>query len=117
MDNRDIKKSFGEWLCSLSSSPIVKTAIHADLSSIYHQDFIIVSNLCNGYGYMPQISLTVIDGAKEWYQQANKAFLETSNLSEQMKSAISLEIDKNAEAEKQRWLRILDDKGIIITVE
>ena len=32
MDNRDIKKSFDEWLCSLSSSPIVKTAIHADLS-------------------------------------------------------------------------------------
>ena len=117
MDNRDIKKSFDEWLCSLSSSPIVKTAIHADLSSMYHQDFIIVSNLCNGYGYMPQISLTVIDGAKEWYKQANKAFLETSNLSEQMKSAISLEIDKNAEAEKQRWLRVLDDKGIIITVE
>ena len=72
MDNRDIKKNFGEWLCSLSSSPIVKSAIHADLSSMYHQDFIIVSNLCNGYGYMPQISITVIDGTKEWYKQANK---------------------------------------------
>lgn len=115
MDNRDKKKIFGEWLCSLSSSPIVKTAIHADLSSMYHQDFIIVSNLCNGYGYMPQISLTVIDEAKEWYKQANKAFLETSNLSEQMKSAISLEIDKNAEDEKQRWLSILSNRNIKIS--
>ena len=66
---------------------------------------------------MPQISFTVIDGAKEWYKQANKAFLETSNLSEQMKSAISLEIDKNAEAEKHRWLSTLQTKGVQIIKE
>lgn len=80
MDNRDIKTAVGEWLCNLTSSPVIKSAIHADLSSMYHQDFIVISNLCNGYGYMPQISLTVIDGAKEWYKQANKSFLEASNL-------------------------------------
>ena len=117
MNNRDIKTVVGEWLSNLTSSPVIKSAIHADLSSMYHQDFIIISNLCNGYGYIPQISLTVIDGAKEWYKQANKSFLEASNLSEQTKFAVSLEIDKNAESEKQRWLRVLDDKGIIITVE
>jgi len=114
MNNRDVKTAVGEWLCSLTSSPIVKSAIHADLSSMYHQDFIIISNLCNGYGYVPKVPMTVIDGAKKWYIQANKAFLETSNLSEPMKVIVSSEIDNNAETEKQRWINILQDKGINI---
>ena len=117
MNNRDIKTAVGEWLCNLTSSPVIKSAIHADLSSMYHQDFIVISNLCNGYGYMPQISLTVIDGAKEWYKQANKSFLEASTLSEQTKVSVSSEIDKNAENEKQRWLNVLHAKGITITEE
>lgn len=82
---------------------------------MYHQDFIIVSNLFNGYGFIPQISITVIDGTKEWYKQANKAFLEASNLSEQTKFAVSLDIYKNAESEKQRWLRVLYDRGIKVS--
>ena len=116
MDNRDLKTALGEWLCTLTSSPVIKSAIHADLSSMYHQDFIILSNLVNGYGYMSQVPISVIDGAKEWYKQANKAFLEASTLSEQTKVAVSSEIDRNAENEKQRWLNILHNKGIKITV-
>ena len=116
MNNRDLKTAVGEWLCTLTSSPVIKSTIHADLSSMYHQDFIIVSNLVNGYGYMSQIPISVIDGAKEWYKQANKAFLEASTLSEQTKVSVSSEIDRNAESEKQRWLNVLHNKGIKITV-
>ena len=72
---------------------------------MYHQDFIIVSNLCNGYGYMPQISLTVIDGAKEWYKQVNKSFLEASNLSDQTKFAVSLGIDKKCRIRKTEMVK------------
>ena len=114
MNNRDLKTAVGEWLCTLTSSPVIKSAIHADLSSMYHQDFIIVSNLVNGYGYMSQVPISVIDGAKEWYKQANKAFLEASTLSEQTKVFVSSEIDKNAENEKQRWLNVLQNKNITI---
>ena len=114
MDNRDLKTAVGEWLCTLTSSPVIKSAIHADLSSMYHQDFIIVSNLVNGYGYMSQVPISVIDGDKEWYKQANKAFLEASTLSEQTKVFVSSEIDKNAENEKQRWLNVLQNKNISI---
>ena len=114
MENRKIKTAVGEWLCTLTSSPVIKSAIHADLSSMYHQDFIIVSNLVNGYGYMSQIPISVIDGAKEWYKQANKAFLEASTLSEQTKVSVSSEIDKNAENEKQKWLNVLQNKNITI---
>ena len=102
MNNRKIKTAVGEWLCTLTSSPVVKSATHANLSSMYQQDFIIVSNLVNGYGYMSQVPMSVIDGAKEWYKQANKAFLEASTLSEQTKVSVSSEIDKNAENEKQK---------------
>lgn len=117
MNNRKIKTAVGEWLCTLTSSPVVKSANHANLSSMYQQDFIIVSNLVNGYGYVPQISITIIDGAKEWYKHANKALLEAFDMPEQTKKSVSLEIDKNAESEKQRWLNVLHAKGITITEE
>ena len=114
MNNRDLKTAVGEWLCTLTSSTGIKSRIYEDLSSMYHQDFIIVSNLVNGYGYMSQIPITIIDGAKEWYKQANKAFLEASTLSEQTKVSVSSEIDKNAENEKQRWLNVPQNKNITI---
>lgn len=114
MDNRDVSTAFGEWLCSLTSSPYEKSAIHAGMSSMYQRDHVIVSNLCNGYGYISEIPMTIIDGAKEWYKQVNKALLEISILSDREKLIISAGIDNNAELEKQRWISSLLNKGIII---
>lgn len=114
MNNRDATSIFGEWLCSLMASPYAKSFMHAGISSMYQRDYVIVTNLCNGYGYISEIPMTVIDGAKEWYKQSNKAFLEISPLSEREKQSISLGIDNNAELERQRWISSLLSKGIKI---
>lgn len=114
MDNRDVTTIFGEWLCSLTSSPFVKSLMHANISSMYQRDYVIVTNLCNGYGYVSEIPIAIIDGAKEWYKQSNKAFLEISPLSDHEKQIISLGIDNNAEIEKQRWISALSNRGIRI---
>ena len=114
MDNRGVTTIFGEWLCSLMSSPFAKSFMHAGISSMFQRDYVIITNLCNGYGYMSEIPMTVIDGAKEWYKQSNKAFLEISPLSDHEKQSISLGIDDNAELEKQRWITSLLNKGIRI---
>lgn len=114
MNNRDVTTIFGEWLCSLKVSPIGKSVIHARMSSMYQRDYVIVYNLCNGYGYISEIPMTIIDGAKEWYKQNNKVFLEISPLSDCKKQSISLEIDNNAEIEKQKWISSLSNRGIRI---
>ena len=97
MSNRNVTTFFGEWLCSLMSSSIGKSIIHASIGSMYQRDYVIITNLCNGYGYISEIPMTIIDGAKEWYKQSNKAFLEISSLSDQDKQSISVGIDSNAE--------------------
>ena len=114
MDNRDVTTIFGEWLCSLTSSSYAKSFMHAGISSMYQRDYVIVTNLCNGYGYISEIPMTVIDGAKEWYKQSNKAFLEISPLPDREKQSILLGIDNNAEIEKQRWISSLSNRGIRI---
>lgn len=114
MNNQDVTTIFGEWLCSLMSSPLAKSFMHAGISSMYERDYVIVTNLCNGYGYVSEIPIAIIDGAKEWYKQSNKAFLEISPLPDRGKQSISLGIDNNAEIEKQRWISSLSNRGIRI---
>lgn len=114
MSNRNVTTFFGEWLSGLMSSSIGKSIIHAGIGSMYQRDYVIVTNLCNGYGYISEIPMTIIDGAKEWYKQSNKAFLEISPLSDQDKQSISVGIDSNAEKEKERWLYCLQAQSIKI---
>lgn len=114
MNDRDVTTNFGEWLCRLTSSPYGKSALHVGMSSMYQRDYVIVSNLCNGYGYIPEIPMALIDGAKEWYKQINKALLEVTPLSDQEKQIISTNIDSNAELEKQKCISLLSNKGIRI---
>ena len=114
MNNQDVTIIFGEWLCSLISSPFAKSFMHAGIGSMYQRDYVIVTNLCNGYGYVSEIPMIVINGAKEWYKQSNKVFLEVSPLSDHEKQSISLGIDNNAEIEKQRWISSLSNRGIRI---
>lgn len=115
MDNRDFMKVFGEWLCSIASNPAVKSLTHDSIRAIYERDYVIVTNLCNGFWYNPIISMSTIDGAKERYKQFNKAVLESSPLSDEVKKAVSIQIDLNAEEQKNIWIKVLQNKGLIIT--
>lgn len=115
MDNRDYMKAFGEWLCSIAPSPMVKSLMHGSMSAMYQRDYIIVTNLCDGFLYLPEISMSHIEGAKERYKEINKSALETSPLSDEIKREVSTQIDLNAEEQKKRWINTLQVKGITIT--
>ena len=115
MDNRDNMKAFGEWLCSIAPNPMVKSVTHDSMRAMYERDYVIVTNLCNGFGRIPTISIKTIDGAKERYKEFNKALLEITPLSEEEKKKVSTQIDLNAEEQKNRWISILQTKKIIIT--
>lgn len=115
MDNRDYMKTFGEWLYSIAPDPMVKSMMHGSMSAMYQRDYIIVTNLCNGFWKIPTISIKTIDGAKERYKEIHKAMLEIAPLSENEKENISVQIDLNAEEQKMIWINILQVKGITIT--
>ena len=116
MDNRNYKKAFGEWLCSVAPNPVIKSLMLGSMSAIYQRDYIIVTNICNGFLYLPEISMSIIEGAKERYKEINKSALEASPLSDEIKKEISSQIDLNAEDLKQQWISILCNKGIRITL-
>lgn len=115
MDNRDYMKAFGEWLCSIAPNPIVKSLMHGSMSAMYQRDYIIVTNLCDGFLFLHEISMPIIDGAKECYKEIHKSALEASPLSDEIKKEVSAQIDLNAEEQKKRWINSLQVKGIIIT--
>ena len=115
MDNRDYMKAYGEWLCSIAPNPMVKSLTHDSMRAMYERDYVIVTNLCNGFGKIPSISIKTIEGAKERYKEFNKSVLEISPLSEEEKKEVSAQIALNAEEQKRRWISILQAKGIIIT--
>ncbi len=115
MDNRDCMKAFGEWLCSIAPNSLVKSLTHDSIRYMYERDYVIVTNLCNGFLYFPEISMSHIEGAKERYKEVHKAMLEISPLSEDEKENISVQIDLNAEEQKMIWINILQVKGITIT--
>ena len=94
---------------------MVKSMLHGSMKDMYERDYILITNLCNGFGYIPEIPVSTIDGAKERYKEFNKAVLEISTLSEDEKKKVSVQIDLNAEQQKKRWINILQLKGITIT--
>lgn len=114
MDNLDCNAIFGEWICSIISNPAIKSFTHTAVGSEYEQDYILVTNLCSGFGYLPKISIKTIEGAKERYKQFNKSLLELSRLSDDKKNAVSAQIDLNAENLKQQWICTLQQRGIDI---
>lgn len=64
--------------------------------------------------YLPGISMSHIEGAKEHYKEINKSALEASPLSDEIRKEISSQIDLNAEKQINKWISILQVKGIII---
>jgi len=115
MDNRDYMKAFGEWLCSIAPNSLVKSLTHDSIRYMYERDYVIVTNLCNGFWENPTISIKTIDGAKERYKEVNRALLEISPLAEDEKEKVSAQIDLNAEEQKKIWINILQVKCITIT--
>lgn len=115
MDSREYMKAFGEWLCSIAPHPMVKSMMHSSMSAMYQRDYIIVTNLCDGFLFLPEISMPIVDGAKERYKEINKSALEASPLSDEIKREISAQIDFNTEQQKKRWINTLQAKGITIT--
>lgn len=116
MDNRDYMKVFGEWLCTIAPNHVVKSMLHGSMSTMYQRDYIIVTNLCNGFLYLPEISMSNIDGAIERYKEINKSALGASPLSDEIKKEISSQIDLNSEDIKQQWISILCNKGVRINL-
>ncbi len=55
MDNRDCMKAFGEWLCSIAPNSLAKSLTHDSIRYMYERDFVIVTNLCNGFWENPTI--------------------------------------------------------------
>lgn len=96
MDNRDYMKDFGEWLCAVAPNPMIKSLMHGSMTAMYQRDYIIVTNICDGFLYLPEISMSIIEGAKERYKEINKSVLEASPLSDDIKKQISSQIDQNA---------------------
>ena len=115
MDYRDGMKVYGEWLCSIAPNSMVKSLMHNSISTMYERDYVLVTNLCNGFGTLPEISMSTIEGAKERYKQINKSVLEISPFPEDKKKEVSAWIDTNAESLKQNWINILSKKGVVIT--
>lgn len=115
MDNRDYMKAYGAWSCSISPNSLVKSLAHDSKRSIFEHDYVLVTNLCNGFEKILTVSIKTIDGAKERYKEFNKALLEISPICEDEKKEVSAQIDLNAEEQKKRWIGILQAKGIIIT--
>lgn len=115
MDNRDLKKIFGEGMCEIPSPPIIKAGIHTNIGRSYEHDYILVTNLYEGFWSATEISLKTINGAKERYIQFNKYLLETSMPFDDRKKDISDAINSNAEILKRRWIKVFMDKGIKIT--
>lgn len=115
MDSRDYMKAFGDWLCSIAPNPMVKSMLHGSMKDMYERDYILITNLCSGFGYIPEIPVSTIDGAKERYKEVNKALLEISPLAEDEKEKVSIQIDLNAEEQKRIWINILQVKCITIT--
>lgn len=93
MDNRDYMKAFGEWLCAVAPNPMIKSLMHGSMTAMYQRDYIIVTNICDGFLYLPEISMSIIEGAKERYKEINKSVLEASPLSDDIKKQISSQID------------------------
>lgn len=116
MDNRNYMKAFGEWLCSIAPNPMVKSMLHGSMKDMYERDYILITNLCSGSSYIPEIPVSAIDGAKERYKEINKSVLEASPLSDDIKKQISSQIDQNAEKQKNKWISILCNKGDRITM-
>jgi len=114
MDSRNYMKAYGEWLCSIVPDPMVKSMMHGSISTMYQRDYIIVTNLCNGFWEIPTISIKTIDGAKERYKEVNKTVLEISPIAEDEKEKVSAQIDINAEEQKKKWINTLQVKGITI---
>ena len=114
MDNRDYMKAYGEWLCSIAPSTMVKSLMHGSMSTMYQRDYIVVTNLCDGFLFLPEISMSIIDGAKERYKEINKSALEASPLSDEIRREVSAQIDFNAEEQKKKWMNTLQIKGISI---
>lgn len=114
MSNRDYMKIFGEWLCSVAPNPMIKSLMHGSMSAMYQRDYIIVTNICDGFLCLPEISMSIIEGAKERYKEFNKSALESSPLSDEIKKEVSGQIDHNAETLKQHWINILHQRGIQI---
>ena len=110
MDHRDYNKAFLDWLCSITSNCLVKSLTYDYMRAMYERDYVLVSNLCNGFG-----KIKTIDGAKERYKEIHKSVLEISPLSEKEKKELSAQIDLNAEEQKRSWVNILQAKGITIT--
>ncbi|MDE7438005.1 MAG: hypothetical protein K2M93_05915 [Muribaculaceae bacterium] len=115
MDSRDYMKAYGEWLCSIVPSPMVKSLMHGSMSAMYQRDYIVVTNLCDGFLFLPKISISIVDGAKKHYKEINNSALEAFPLSDEIKKEVSAQIDFNAEEQKKRWINILQVKGISIT--
>lgn len=115
MDYRDDMKTYGEWLCSIAPDPMEKSLIHGSIGAMYERDYVIVTNLCNGFGSLAEIAMSTIDRAKEHYKQFNKSVLEISPFPEDKKKEVSAQIDSNAESLKQKWITILYERGIKIT--
>lgn len=109
-------KAFGEWLCSIAPNPMVKSLTHDSIRYMYERDYVIVTNLCNGFLYLPEISMSHIEGAKERYKEINKSVLEATPLSDDIKKQISSQIDQNAEKQKNKWISILCNRGVRITM-
>ena len=82
MDSRAHIKAYGEWLCSIAPRPMVKSLMHGSMSTMYQRDYIIVTNLCDGFLCLPEISMSIIDGAKERCKEINKSALEASPFSD-----------------------------------
>lgn len=110
MDNRYTEKSFGDWLDSLA-----KSKVHDNMRYKYEKDYVLVMNLCDGFGYIPEISKSTIEGATERYKHFNKSLLDISGLSDERIREVSAQIDSNSENLKHRWINILRNKGIKIT--
>lgn len=115
MDYRDGMKVYGEWLCSIAPNPMIKSLMHNSISTMYERDYVIVTDLCNGFGNLPEISMSTIDGAKERYKQVNKSVLEMAPFPEGRKKDVSAQIDANAESLKQKWISTIQQRGIKIT--
>lgn len=114
MDNRNYMKAFGEWLCAVAPNPMIKSLMHGFMTAMYQRDYIIVTNICDGFLYLQEISMSIIEGAKESYKEFNKSALESSPLSDEIKEKVSGQIDRNAEILKQHWINILHQRGIQI---
>jgi len=91
-----------------------RASLHALAAGELYNDYCRLQNILTGYNPVISIDHAIIDHAKEYYKQWNKALLLFRDLSFIEKQVEESRIDSEAMNLKNKWIQTLRDRRIRI---